>query len=56
MVQWTSDFIIYLINYQSYVYFQGFLGPVANDADLDVSQENIDDLFINVEEIYQFNW
>ena len=38
------------------VFFQGFLGPVANDPDLDVSKENIDDLFINVEEIYHFNW
>jgi hypothetical protein len=43
-------------NCQYVVYFQGFLGPVTKDADLDISQENIDDLFINVEEIYEFNW
>ena len=37
-------------------YFKGFLGPVSNHPDLDVSQEDVNDLFINVEEIYNFNW
>ncbi|XP_028393074.1 uncharacterized protein LOC114517514 [Dendronephthya gigantea] len=45
---------IYLDNLKQII--DGFLGPVANDSDLDVSKESIDDLFINVEEIYQFNW
>ncbi|XP_046860053.1 uncharacterized protein LOC124453306 isoform X2 [Xenia sp. Carnegie-2017] len=44
---------MYLENLKQII--DGFLGPVVNASDINVSKEDIQDLFINVEDIYQFN-